>query len=106
MSYAQDAYDALYGQITEEGEDLDQQDSVLALLYATLVLVKGTETTLEDVHDAWSVWASRYEPWRKSIVPMGELPEWVQEYDRPYMEAIHAAAKEVASCREPSGSAR
>lgn len=94
-SYAQRAYDALYDNITEDGEDLNEQDSVLALLYTTLVLTKGEDTTLEDVHDAWSVWAARHEPWRQSLVPFAELPEHIQAYDEPYRDGIHAAASEI-----------
>lgn len=95
MSYAQDAIDALNAELTEEGEDLSQEDSILSLLYATLVLVKGEQTTLKDVHDAWSVWASRYEPWRQSLVPFDQLPEWVQAYDRSYLDSIQIAASKV-----------
>lgn len=94
-SYAQRAIDALYSQITEDGEDLNEQDSVLALLYTTLVLTKGEDTTLEDVHDAWSVWAARYEPWRQSLVPFAELPDQIQAYDEPYLEAIQTAASDI-----------
>lgn len=95
-NYAQHAIDALYAEITEKGEDLSDEDSVLALLYATLVLIKGTDTTYEDVHDTWAVWAARFEPWRQSIVPFAELPDWVRAYDRPYVEAIHRAAAKTA----------
>ena len=64
--------------------------------YAVLCLAKGEGATMEDVHNAWSAWAARYEPWHRSIVPFADLPPEVQELDRPYMEAIHFVARERA----------
>lgn len=62
-------------------------------LYLLLVLIKGESVTLEDVHDAWSVWCARANPGHPSIVPFGDLSLEVQELDRKYMERIAAAAK-------------
>lgn len=81
--------DAMLDRIWEEYPRLDKG---LAELYALLALVKGRETSLEDVHDAWSVWRHRTLPNHRSLVPFDELASDVQELDRPYMEAIHRAA--------------
>lgn len=61
-------------------------------LYALLVLVKGENTTLEDVHDAWAVWKNRIVPGHKSLIRFDGLTEEVQELDRPYKNAIVEAA--------------
>jgi hypothetical protein len=65
-------------------------------LYALLALTRGTETTLKDVHDAWSVWRNTSRPDHKSLIPFDDLTPEVQELDRKYQEAIHEAAKAVA----------
>lgn len=67
----------------------------LTALYALLALVKGDEVSLQDVHDAWSVWRQATAPDHRSLVPFGDLTREVQELDRPYMEAIHRAGKET-----------
>ncbi len=68
-------------------------DPDLAQLYALLALVKGVDTTLEDVHDAWALWRNATNPQHKSLVPFDELTLEVQELDREYMDAIHKAAQ-------------
>lgn len=61
--------------------------------FALLALTKGRETTLKDVHDAWSVWAlGNHMEWHWSVVPFDQLSPEVQEYDRSPMEAIHACS--------------
>lgn len=72
------------------GEDPD-----LIHLYTLLALTKGEATTLADVHDAWALWRMQTRPDHPSLVPFGELTPETQEYDRPYMEAIHQVAREV-----------
>lgn len=86
MNYA----DAMLGRVAEESPGLPDG---LAELYALLALVKGQATTLEDVHDAWSVWRNRDWPNHRSLRPFNELPPEVQEQDREYMDAIHRAAE-------------
>lgn len=61
-------------------------------LYTLLAVARGTDTTLEDVHDAWAVWRNKTEPQHHSLIPFSMLTEKIQKYDRPYQEAIHAAA--------------
>lgn len=67
-------------------------DPDLLRLYTLLGLVKGTTTTLEDVHDAWAVWRTQTRPGHPSAIPFARLSPEVQELDRKYMDAIHEAA--------------
>lgn len=69
-------------------QELPGIDEDLLDMYSLLVLVKGKETTLEDVHDAWSVWCNLTRPDHKSLIPFSELSEEVQELDRKYTNAI------------------
>lgn len=64
----------------------------LAQLYTLLALTKGSETTLEDVHDAWSIWTAATRGAHKSLIPFAELTHDVQELDRKYVDGIHRAA--------------
>lgn len=70
-------------------------DPDLVFLYALLVLVKGDEVTLEDVHRAWSVRMCSYNPNHVSLVPFSELSLASQELGRPFLEAIHQVSKEM-----------
>jgi hypothetical protein len=67
-------------------------DTDLLQLYALLALVKGTETTLTDVHDAWSIWRTQTRPEHPSIVPFNQLTGDVQQLDLKYAEAIRDVA--------------
>ena len=66
--------------------------------YTLLVLILGEETTLADVHDAWSVNINRtwdkeaYGPHR-SLIPFNDLPKEIQDKDQKYVDAIHKTAK-------------
>lgn len=64
-------------------------------LYCLLTLVKGRDCTLEDVHDAWAVWRSQISPDHPSITPFVALSPEIQEYDRPYQEAIVEAVERI-----------
>jgi len=74
-------------------EEMEMNSLLLARLYALLVLAKGTKTTMEDVHDAWSLWCEDTRPDHRSLVPFDQLPAHIQEYDRKYMDVIHRVAK-------------
>lgn len=67
----------------------------LTPLYALLVLTKGIGTTLEDVHDAWSIWQNYTDPNHRSLIPFNELSPEVQELHRKYMEAIHKVSIDI-----------
>lgn len=86
MSYVEDAREALRIRLPGIQEDLLD-------LYTLLVFTRGDETTLEDVHDAWSVWRHRTDPEHRSIIPFSGLTREVQELDRKYAEAIRLTAR-------------
>lgn len=65
--------------------------------YAVLALAKGTTVTNEDVHNAWSAWATKHDPTSESLVPFEELPKKTQEDDTRFTEAIHDIAKSIDS---------
>jgi hypothetical protein len=67
---------------------LPEHSYPLMLMYAVLARVKGAETTLEDVHDAWSAWMSMRDSRHESIVPFADLPEDVRREDEPFLRAI------------------
>jgi hypothetical protein len=77
--------------------ELPGLDPALAQLYALLALTKGTETSLKDVHDAWSLWTAVVRGSHKSLIPFNQLTPAVQELDRKYMEGIHRASELVSS---------
>jgi tRNA nucleotidyltransferase (CCA-adding enzyme) len=99
-TYVDNLAEKIMNECTEqEIPDGYSHDEVMRLfrMYALLALSKGTETTMEDVHDAWAAWQSELEPDHDSLVPFDELTKKIKEYDRPDMEAIHkhAAAAQV-----------
>lgn len=67
-------------------------------VYALLVLVKGEDTTLEDVHDAWAV--NINQTWDKeklgehfSMIPFNQLKKETQDKDQHFVDAIHKTAQ-------------
>jgi len=76
---------------TLEAELPGQQDSLMDL-YLLLVFTKGTETTAEDVHDAWAIWRSRTRPDHPAIIPFTDLHPDTARLDDEYVDAIHRAA--------------
>jgi len=72
-------------------------DALLLRIYAVLCLVKGTKTSREDVHDAWSAWtAGMGDPKHRSLIPFDELSAHMQELDATYQDAIVAVAARLA----------
>ncbi len=63
--------------------------------YAVLALAKGSNVTNEDVHNAWSAWATKYAPDSESLVPYDELSEKVQQDDTRFTAAIKTVAKSI-----------
>lgn len=60
--------------------------------YALLVLVRGEDVTLKDVHDAWSVWKNNIRPDHRSLIPFEELSPEVQAMDEKYANSIRIVA--------------
>ena len=73
-------------------EEMDIDSQLLVRLYAVLVLTKGAETTMEDVHDCWSLWCETKRPDHWSLIPFNQLAPHKQEFDRKYMDVIHRVA--------------
>ena len=75
----------------------------LVRLYALLVLIKGEDVTLSDIHDAWAVNMNYKEanpPYcyghdHLSIVPFEQLSKETQDRDIPYLEALKEVAMEL-----------
>jgi hypothetical protein len=87
--------------LAEPGAGMGPDDLKLYRLYALLARAKGEATTLEDVHDAWSIWQADIRPDHKSLVPFARLHPEVQALDAPYRDAIHAAARELREGQPP-----
>ncbi len=81
--------------LREELGETYKCENDLLYLYVLLVLVKGRSTTNEDVHEAWAVWKTRFNPHHKSLIPFEELTEEVQNYDIPYRDAILRTAERL-----------
>ena len=73
----------------------------LLRFYGLLVLTKGTQTTLGDVHDAWACWRAVTKPDHKLLVPDGELSFSDAEKDLEYVLGIRQVAAEMALSKEP-----
>ena len=71
-------------------------DGRLFLLYALLVVVKGKETTREDVHNAWVVWMLEINEDHDALLPFAQLSESQRSQDQPFLDAIHQVATELA----------
>lgn len=69
----------------------------LFLMYAVLMRAKGEEVTASDVHDAWAAWQQSLDPDHPALIPFRELSPSVQDADTPYVRAIHAATRILAS---------
>lgn len=95
-NYVSDVAVRIWNEVND-GADFGTMDEGLYLMYAVLCLVKGVETTAKDVHDAWSAWRTQTMPGHRSLVPFEDLSPAVQALDKPYVEAIHAVAKGLAS---------
>lgn len=61
-------------------------------IYAVLAMAKGCDVTDEDIHDAWSAWATKHSPNDDSIIPFDELSTEIQALDSKYTKAIHSVA--------------
>lgn len=67
----------------------------LLRLYTLLVFAKGEACTLEDVHDAWSLWQTMTRPDHRSLTQFYFLRPEVQRMNIEYRDAIVSTAKEL-----------
>jgi hypothetical protein len=70
----------------------------LMRVYSLLVMVKGEETTLKDVHDAWSVninetWDRESNGQHWSLIPFEKLKPETQAKDQNYVDGIRETAR-------------
>ena len=80
--------------------DLNIKDQKLAQFYALLILVKGSNITLEDVHDAWAM-NMNFKPTTNycyghehlSIVPFDKLSKETQNKDASFVAKLNKIAK-------------
>lgn len=75
-----------------DGAEWPGDSEELVRLYALLARTVGSETTLENVHDAWSLWQSARDSSHPSLVPFAKLPPELQATDEPFRTAIVRAA--------------
>jgi hypothetical protein len=95
-NYVAAATEALLDALRAQGIDPDTDLTPMQRqLYTLLVLTRGETTTLADVHDAWGCARILTRPDHPSLVPFECLSYEVAEWDRPFMLAIHAAARTV-----------
>lgn len=78
--------------LAHPGGTLSDDDIALYRTYAVLSFAKGTDTTAEDVHDAWSAWTAATRPEHRSLKPFADLSPEVQQMDDLYVYAIHQAS--------------
>lgn len=65
----------------------------LFLYYAVLHLAKAPNVTNEDVHDAWSAWASEFDVENLTLVPFNQLDYDTQQKDSLYRDVINSDLK-------------
>jgi hypothetical protein len=85
----------LAGEIKDEvSRDLLPSDDsdLLFLIYAVLVLAKGSSVGPEDVHNAWAAWMIHLGKQHESLVPFADLSPSTRAEDDPFVEAIHRVA--------------
>ena len=98
MCYIDEIARDIYWESTADPEPLGwYEDRYLYRLYAVLALAKGAAVTNEDVHNAWSAWASEDKSTHPSLIPFDELEPRVQKLDEPYTKAIHKVAAQRAA---------
>ncbi len=78
------------------GETVPASLRDLYLGYAVLALVAGDSVTTEDVHNAWSAWATVHCPSHPSLRPFSELSRAEQDRDEPFCRAIRRVARSLA----------
>lgn len=96
MNYVETATRALHDALRAQGKNpADCLTPDLQQLYVLLVLTRGINTTLADVHDAWACARALTRPDHKDLVPFDQLSDDVAAWDQPFMDAIHAAARQI-----------
>ena len=92
MTYLDEDARLIRSLLSDDATPPDDTD-LLFVLYAVLLRAKGTGTSLEDVHNAWSAWMIAKGQDHRSLVPFDALGPDVRDEDQPYLEAIHKASR-------------
>jgi hypothetical protein len=94
MTYLDTTADAIKTRVPKDLLPDEPRVDELFRLYALLARIKGTSVTLEDVHDAWSLWMIGEDAEHESIKPYDELDPETRREDQPFLDAIRAVAAE------------
>ena len=73
--------------------DVRENTSELFLDYAVLLLAKGEDVTLQDVHNAWVAWMLGKGEQHESMIPFEQLQSETQDEDLPFVNAIREVAR-------------
>jgi len=93
-TYITRARTALLTALDDTELDWEREQRLLDL-YTLLVLIRGTECSTEDVHDAWAVARQRERPEHPDLVPFDQLEDSVATFDIPFRDAIRTAARQL-----------
>lgn len=74
MNYIERIKELLYRELNADNEDepMPETDQLIGI-YALSVLMTGTQTTSENIHDAWSVWKNQIDSDHERLIPYNEL---------------------------------
>jgi len=75
----------------------DENPDLLFLMYAVLLLAKGTGVSPKDVHNAWAAWMTHLGKQHDALVPFTRLPRSTRAEDDPFVEAIRRVAARRSS---------
>jgi hypothetical protein len=92
MNYLDEAARAIGDALPEERRPTERAHD-LYRLYALLALTTGRETSLENVHDAWSVWMLGIDPSHEALIPFCDLDAETQREDAIYRDVIRNVAR-------------
>jgi len=98
MNYIDQIASAVRDELNPEDRPAEHSKALYEL-YALLVLIHGHETSLADVHDAWSVWMGKINPEHEALVPFDTLSRSKQDEDQPFRDAIRRVAKDPTLAR-------
>ena len=79
----------------------DENAEELMRLYAVLLRAKGRDVTESDIHDAWSMWMTKYQKNHESLVPYEDLKPEVRAQDSVFANAVRQTAKELKNINTP-----
>ena len=92
MTYLDDDAALIRQNVPPDTEVPDDSDRLFRL-YAIVLRAKGLNATAADVHNAWAAWQQELDPDHDALLPYDDLSPDVQAEDRPFLAAIHAAAR-------------